>query len=103
MAQERLVQRIYQLLLKDPHRRWSYGELAHATGCRVKVISARCRDLLNLSKIERLMVPTGKLRGRMALVSIKRPDIEYPSWLCPGKPAATPLRSTLSKKHILEQ
>lgn len=78
---ERLVTRIYNLMLTDPEKRWTYDELATLLASRKKIICARCLELRDAGKIVRVLVPSGRPRGRKALVWIKPPEPAYPSWL----------------------
>lgn len=80
--EQRLIHRIYALMLTEPDRAWSYEELGRRLGARQKIVCARCLELVEEKKITKVLIGSGKPRGRTARVSIRH-DGEYPGWLMP--------------------
>jgi hypothetical protein len=92
MTEQGLVHRIHQLMLTDPEKLWSYDELAYRLNSRKKVICSRCLDLYKIGVIDKVLIASGKLRGKTARVSIKKEAIEYPSWLSPSVRVASTVK-----------
>lgn len=97
-----LARRIYDLLLTEPDRLWSYDEICDCLGSANKTVSSRCMDLMRADKVNRVMVPSGRPRGRRALVSIKPQIPSFPSWLLPPSSAATAIHSQTTQSHRQE-
>jgi hypothetical protein len=96
---QRLIDRIYTLLLTEPDRAWSYEELARLLGSSREIVCARCLQLLEQRKITKIFVGSGKPRGRRALVSIRH-EVQYPAWLTPQ--AAVNIKTVAVTRHILQ-
>lgn len=96
-----LARRIYELLLTDPERQWSYDEICTQLGAVNKTVSSRCMDLLRAGKLVKEMVPSGRPRGRCVRVSIKPSIPTFPTWLLPTL-SEDPLRSQTIQSHRCE-
>lgn len=97
-----LARRIYELLLTEPDRQWSYDEICARLGAVNKTVSSRCMDLLRAGKLVKVMVPSGRPRGRCALVSVKPQIPTFPTWLLPPPTAATAIHSQTTQSHKQE-
>jgi hypothetical protein len=102
LAHSPLARRILDLLLTDPEKQWSYDEICLLLGSANKTVSSRCMDLLRSDKVIRVMVPSGRPRGRCALVSIKPQLPNFPTWLLPPSSAATAILSQTVQSHKQE-
>jgi hypothetical protein len=96
-----LSRRIHQLMLTDPDKYWSYDELCAILGAVNKTVSSRCMDLYREGLIEKMMVPSGRPRGRCARVIIKKHLPTFPAWLLPN-PAEDALRDQTTQSHHRE-
>lgn len=100
---ERLFIRIYSLMQTNPQKLWTYEELSLTLGVVKKTVCSRCLDLYNANKIDKVMVSTGRPRGRMALLFIKpKEQHEYPSWLVPSPAPDIDKNAPLSIVHRLD-
>lgn len=102
LAHSPLARRIHELLLTEPDRQWSYDEICERLGSVNKTVSSRCMDLLRAGKLVKEMVPSGRPRGRRALVAIKPQIPTFPAWLLPSPSAADAIHSQTKQSHKQE-
>lgn len=96
--------RIYALMQTNPEKLWTYDELSLLLGAVKKTVCSRCLDLYNEDMIDKVMVKTGRPRGRKCLLFIKPIESTYPSWLVPSPPSPQiKEQTTVSARHWLDR